>query len=153
MIKTRELYRPSLGRWHRNGEQCRAVCETIAQAGAISNPSIILCSSQEMSPLLFSSSNSFNFPVSPDPRVLSFTHLVCSHLALGALAGLQPLVEGPLDGLHLRGDGLEGLLIVLLPLQSLVQTLLLLADLWQEREEGQRDTQRDKNDGFWYNPQ
>lgn len=30
--------------WHSNGEQCHAVCATIAQAGAILNPSIMLCS-------------------------------------------------------------------------------------------------------------
>lgn len=60
----------------------------------------------------------------------SLPHLVCSHLALGALARLQAFIERPLDGLHLCGNGLERLLIMLLSLQSLIQTLLLLADLW-----------------------
>lgn len=61
-----------------------------------------------------------------------------SHLALGGLAGLQALVERPLDGLHLGGDGLEGLLVMLLSLQSFVQTLLLLADLHEDREGEER---------------
>lgn len=62
------------------------------------------------------------------------SHLMCSHLALGRLAGLQALVERRLDGLHLGGDGLEGLLVMLLSLQGFVQTLLLLADLFKDRE-------------------
>ena len=65
----------------------------------------------------------------------ALSNLVCSHLALGGLVGLQALIERPLNGLHLGGNGLERLLIMLLPLQSLIQTLLLLADLWQERKE------------------
>lgn len=54
---------------------------------------------------------------------------MCSHLTLRGLAGLQALVERRLDGLHLGGDGLKGLLVVLLSLQSFVQTLLLFTDL------------------------
>lgn len=57
---------------------------------------------------------------------------MCSHLALGGLAGLQALVERRFDGLHLGGDGLEGLLVVLLSLQSFVQTLLLFTDLFED---------------------
>lgn len=68
-------------------------------------------------------------PISLDLYVPLLSHLVCSHLALWALARLQALVERPLDGLHLSGDGLEGLLIMLLPLQSLIQTFLFLTDL------------------------
>lgn len=61
--------------------------------------------------------------------VASLTHLVCSHLALRALVGLQAFIERSLDRLHLGGDGLQRLLVVLLPLQRLIQTLLLLTDL------------------------
>ena len=39
----KELNQPSLWSWHGNGEQCHAVCATIAWASAILNPSIILC--------------------------------------------------------------------------------------------------------------
>lgn len=62
-------------------------------------------------------------------RRFTCSHLMCSHLALGGLAGLQALVERRLYGLHLGGDGLKGLLVVLLSLQSFVQTLLLFTDL------------------------
>lgn len=74
---------------------------------------------------------------------------MCSHLALGALVGLQALIKRPLDGLHLGGNGLEGLLIVLLPLQSLIQTLLLLADLWWEMAGlgGKKDRKKEMNGG------
>lgn len=54
---------------------------------------------------------------------------MCSHLALWTLARLQALVERRLDRFHFSGNGLEGLLIMLLPLQSFIQALLLLADL------------------------
>lgn len=63
-------------------------------------------------------------------------NLVCCHLALRGLFRLQALTESSFDGLHLGGNGLEGFLIVLLPLQSFVQTLLLLAYLCVERNEG-----------------
>lgn len=68
-------------------------------------------------------------PISPDLSVPRRSHLVCSHLALWALVGLQTLIECCLDGLHLSGNGLEGLLIMLLSLQGLIQALLLLANL------------------------
>lgn len=54
---------------------------------------------------------------------------MCSHLALWSLAGLQALVERRLDRFHFSRNGLEGLLVMLLTLQSFVQALLLLADL------------------------
>lgn len=65
---------------------------------------------------------------------LSPTNLVSRHLALWGLVRLQALVESPLDGLHLSGNGLEGFLIMLLTLQGFVQTLLLLAYLRVERK-------------------
>lgn len=74
--------------------------------------------------------------VSPDLSVPPLSHLVCSHLALWALVRLQALIECSLNGLHFSGNGLEGLLIMLLPLQSFIQTLLLLADLCLERRGG-----------------
>lgn len=74
--------------------------------------------------------------VSPDLSVPPLSHLVCSHLALWALVRLQALIERSLNGLHFSGNGLEGLLIMLLPLQSFIQTLLLLADLCLERRGG-----------------
>lgn len=57
------------------------------------------------------------------------SHLMCRHLALGALAGLQAFAERRLDRLHLGGNGLQRLLVVLLSLQGFIQTLLLLAYL------------------------
>lgn len=69
-------------------------------------------------------------PTSPAISVPPLSHLVCSHLALWGFGRVQAFIERRLDGLHLSGNGLEGLLIMLLPLQSLVQTLLLLTDLW-----------------------
>lgn len=59
--------------------------------------------------------------------------LVCSHMALRAFVRLQTLIESSLDGFHFGGNGLEGFLIMLLPLQSFIQTLLLLADLSLEK--------------------
>lgn len=72
----------------------------------------------------------YNFPTISRSLCPPLSHLVCGHLALGALVRLQTLIERSLDGLHLSGNGLQGLLVVLLPLQSLIQTLLLLAYLW-----------------------
>lgn len=62
----------------------------------------------------------------------ALANLMCSHLTLRRLVWLQALIESPFDGLHLSGNRLEGLLIVLLSFQSFIQTLLLLADLWKE---------------------
>lgn len=56
-----------------------------------------------------------------------------SHLALRAPAGLQTLTEFHLDGLHLCGDGLEGVLVLLLTFQGLVETALLFTDLEKNR--------------------
>lgn len=84
---------------------------------------LLLCLSQSQTQL--------QYPNISRPLCLPpLSHLVCRHLALGGLVRLQALIERSLDGLHLGGNGLEGLLIMLLSLQSLVQTLLLLADLW-----------------------
>lgn len=84
-------------------------------------------------PLPFSITNflSISRPLCPPP-----SHLVCSHLALGTLVRLQALTERSLNRLHFSGNGLEGLLIMLLPLQGFIQTLLLLADLRSERKGG-----------------
>lgn len=66
----------------------------------------------------------------------SFTHLMCSHLALWTLVWLKALVECSFNGLHFSRNGLEGLLIMLLSLQSFIQTFLFLADLrWERRDE------------------
>lgn len=69
-------------------------------------------------------------------RSRHLSHLMRRHLTLGGLVGLQAFTEHCLDGLHLGGDGLERLLIVLLPLQSLIQALLLLAYLQERRTDG-----------------
>lgn len=63
-----------------------------------------------------------------------YFYLMLSHLALWTPARLQILTEFQLDGLHLRGDGLEGILVPLLALQSFVECALLLADLEQKRD-------------------
>jgi len=80
-------------------------------------------------PLLSFSIQHTTSPIPPDLSAPPLSHLVCSHLALGALVRLRALTERSLNGFHLCGYGLEGLLIVLLSLESLVQTLLLLTYL------------------------
>lgn len=57
-----------------------------------------------------------------------------SHLALWTPARLQILTEFQLDGLHLRGDGLQGVLVPLLAFQSLIERALLFTDLKQKRD-------------------
>lgn len=56
-----------------------------------------------------------------------------SHLAFWTPAVLQALTEFHLDGLHLRGDGLEGVLVLLLTLQSFIESTLLFTDLEKNR--------------------
>lgn len=56
-----------------------------------------------------------------------------SHLAFWTPAVLQALAEFHLDGLHLRGDGLEGVLVLLLTLQSFIESTLLFTDLEKNR--------------------
>ena len=56
------------------------------------------------------------------------------HLALGTPALLQTLTEFHLDGLHFRGDGLEGVLVFLLAFQGFIECALLLADLKKKRD-------------------
>lgn len=153
-----QLYQLSPWSWHSNWEQCHAVCAAIARPTATLNPSIIPCipwagslffiivfSQRNASSLLYNfyvirseaPSSSFRLThMNTTQLVKSLSHLVCSHLALGALVGLQALTECSFDGLHFGGDGLKGLLIMLLPLQSLIQTLLLFTDLRYETRRG-----------------
>lgn len=69
-------------------------------------------------------------------RLPSFTYLMCSHLALWTLVRLKAFIERSLDGLHFSRNGLEGFLIMLLPLQSFIKTFLFLADLCEEGRNG-----------------
>ena len=55
------------------------------------------------------------------------------HEAGGGPVPGQSLAQLCLQTLHLSGDGLQGALVVLLLLQSLVQRLLLLTDLREGR--------------------
>lgn len=90
---------------------------------------VIVCSAPHSSTHLYHKNFlSVSRPLCPPP-----SHLVCSHLALGTLVRLQALTERTLNRLHFSGNGLEGLLIMLLPLQSFIQTLLLLTDLGSGR--------------------
>lgn len=57
-----------------------------------------------------------------------------SHLAFWTPAGLWALTEFQLNGLHLRRDGLEGVLVLLLAFQSFIECALLLTDLHQKRD-------------------
>lgn len=56
-----------------------------------------------------------------------------SHLALWTPARLQVLAELQLNGLHFCGVGLQGVLVLLLSLQSFIQGALLFTDLKKKR--------------------
>lgn len=47
---------------------------------------------------------------------------------------LETLAEFHLDGFHFRGDGLQGVLVLLLALQRFIERALLFADLKQKRD-------------------
>lgn len=64
--------------------------------------------------------SSFNISSTDFFKPPSFTHLMCSHLALWTLVWLKALVECSFNGLHFSRNGLEGLLIMLLSLQSFI---------------------------------
>ena len=61
------------------------------------------------------------------------SNLMGLHEARGASVSGQSLAQLGLQTLHLSGDGLQGALVALLLLQSLVQRLLLLTDLRGQR--------------------
>lgn len=62
-----------------------------------------------------------------------YLYLMLRHLALWTPAVLQTLTEFHLDGLHFCGDGLEGVLVLLLPFQSFIESALLFTDLKKKR--------------------
>lgn len=55
-----------------------------------------------------------------------------SHLAFWAPAGLEALTQLCLHGLHFGGNGLEGVLVLLLAFQSFVESPLFLTDLCEK---------------------
>lgn len=54
------------------------------------------------------------------------------HLTLGTSAALQAFIELHFHSFHLGRDRLEGILVLLLALQCLIECPLLLADLKKE---------------------
>ena len=69
-------------------------------------------------------------PHSP-PHLMAVELVVMAvELVVRAVVGLKALLSQlGLHRLHLRGDGLQGALVALLPLQGLIQAPLLLTDL------------------------